>query len=259
MKKTLILIVFIQCFALQTTQAQINESDTVRFQLRAGLTGNFQKGNVEVLLLRSRLDFSYAPAQHWVFKSQNLSLYQAFYDRKADNDLFSRNFLYFRPQRKVYPYLMGFVSANYRRKINFRYFAGPGLSWQVVNTRRHVFKLSASVVQEESVFSVNTYNFSEYKGSDRIKLWRGALYTAGWHYLAQRRLRVYYDAYWMPGFGHRNNFRTQLDVGMDLSVWKGVAFNVLYTQQHENVVAEKVKQDDRILTFGITYAFRTKR
>ena len=39
--------------------AQLNESDTVKFQLRASLTGNYQQGNVELLNLKSKLEFSF--------------------------------------------------------------------------------------------------------------------------------------------------------------------------------------------------------
>jgi hypothetical protein len=36
--------------------AQLNESDTARFQFRAGVTGAWQKGNVDLLVLRGRLE-----------------------------------------------------------------------------------------------------------------------------------------------------------------------------------------------------------
>lgn len=55
--------------------AQINESDTLALQLRASFSGVYQKGNVELLALRARLDLSAMPAPNWVLKSQNVSLY----------------------------------------------------------------------------------------------------------------------------------------------------------------------------------------
>ncbi len=81
-------------FGSVQASAQLNESDTLKFQLRISVSGNYQTGNVAVFALRNRIDFSVSPVKNWVFKSQNSSLYQAFYGKKADNDLFSRNYLY---------------------------------------------------------------------------------------------------------------------------------------------------------------------
>ena len=64
MKKTLLLAGF--CLLNNVVFAQINESDTTRFQLRANLTGNYQQGNVTVTTIKSRLDFWYAPVSDCV-------------------------------------------------------------------------------------------------------------------------------------------------------------------------------------------------
>ena len=42
------------------TQAQINESDTARVQLRSSITGNYQQGNVQLFALRGRIELSAA-------------------------------------------------------------------------------------------------------------------------------------------------------------------------------------------------------
>jgi hypothetical protein len=255
MKKTFFMA--IACLLLRGYAiAQINESDTAKYQIRASLTGNYQKGNVDLLVLRSRFDFLFSPNRNWVFKSQNNSLYQAFYDKKADNDVFSRNYLYFKPQNTFYPYIISFVSGNFRRKIDLRYFIGLGETWQVVNNKNHILKLSASAVYEGTNFSEKSYNFLEYNGNDNIKLWRATLYMAGWHYLFQKKVRFYYDAYWQPAFANKNNYRTQYDIGVDFPIWHGLSFNALYTYTHENVVIQKVKTDDKILSFGLAYNFK---
>lgn len=250
--------VLLFCLLWQESGAQINESDTIRFQLRGTLNGNFQQGNVEILTLRGRLDLLFAPGPDWVFKTQNSSLYQAFYSKKADNDIFSRNYLYFRPQRKVYPFAIAYVSANFRRKIESRYFAGAGATWQAVNRWAAVLKFSASTVYESTRFESSVFNDPEYDGSETIRLWRGTLYAGGWAYLWQRRARFVYDVFWQPAFAHAQNYRSQFDLGVDFPVWKGLFFNVLYTYTHENVVVEKVLRDDRILTFGVGYSVRKK-
>ncbi len=237
---------------------QLNESDTVKFQIRASVSGNYQKGNVELLALRSKLDITYAPVKSFDFKSQNNSLYQSFFGTKADNDLFSRNYLYYKLQHKVYPFAIGYISANFRRKIDFRYFAGAGVTYQVIRRSENQIKFSVSAVHEQTNFKGSTYNFSEYSGNSKIKVWRATAYVAGWHYFFQKHLRIYYDAFWQPAFNNSNNYRTQFDLGADFPVWKGLAFNVLYTYTHENVVIQNIKPNDRILTFGLSYKHRVK-
>ncbi len=114
-----ILLVLLLCAATFPLAAQLNESDTLNFQLKTGISGNLQKGNVDLFLIRGRLEFSFIPVKTLVFKSQNSSLYQSFSGRKADNDLFSRNYLYFRPERRLYPFAISYSSSNFRRRIRF--------------------------------------------------------------------------------------------------------------------------------------------
>ena len=256
LKQFFIAIIF--SLSLGKSFAQLNESDTTKFQLRASITGNYQQGNVEVLNIKSKLDFTFSPHKNWVIKSQNSSLYQAFYSVEADNDIFSRNYLYYNPQHKVYPFAIAYISTNYRRKIDKRYFAGAGVTYQVINTKKNVLKLSASAVYEATKFTNSLYNYAEYNGNKNINIWRGTLYVGGWSYLLEKHIRLYYDAYWQPAFNNSNNYRTQVDIGIDFPIWKGFSFNALYAFTHENVVIEKVKQEDKILTFGVAYNLKIR-
>ncbi len=241
-----------------TAQAQINESDTVQFQLRANITGNYQQGNVEVLAIKSKLDFSISASTNWIFKSQNSSLYQSFYKTEADNDVFSRNYLYFRPKKKVYPFVITYLSSNYRRKISNRYFAGAGTTLQWVNSQKNVLKFSACILYESTKFRASQYNYSEYNGKENVSVWRGTLYASGWHYLCNKQIRLYYDAYWQPVWTNKNNYRTQFDLGIDLPIWKNFFFTALLAYSHENVVVTNVLQNDKLITFGLTYQSKSK-
>lgn len=257
MKKTIAICLFLG-FIIPVLKAQINESDTVKLQVRASFTGSYQQGNVALLALRGKLDASYSLAQQWVFKSQNSSLYQAFYAKKADNDVFSRNYLYFKPYNRVYPFAIGYVSSNFRRKIKLRYFTGLGASVQLVKNVRHVVKLSANIVYESSIFEDNVYNIAAYDGKNRIDLWRSTLYIGGWNYVLNKRMRVYYDVFGQWAWRDKRNYRTQADLGFDWPIGKGLSFSALYTYTHEQVVVQKIQQDDKILTFGLSYAKRLK-
>lgn len=238
--------------------AQLNESDTLRFQGRGSLTGSSQKGNVDLLTVRGRLDFSVAPQGPFVFKSQNSALYQEFSGRKADADLFSRNYLYYQPSKKWYPFFIAYLSTNFRRKIRFRHFEGAGLTYQLFNRRNQVMKVSASTVYESTLFSEANYNYPAFDGDKTIRLWRATAYLGGWTYLLDRHLRIFYDAYWQPAFSKKSNFRTQFELGLDLAVWKGLSVTGFYNYTHENLVVRNVKQDDRILTWGLSYTIKVK-
>ncbi|WP_020606869.1 DUF481 domain-containing protein [Spirosoma spitsbergense] len=244
------------CLTAASTLAQLNESDTTLVQVRASLTGSVQQGNVDVTTVRGKLDFTLSPTRNWVFKSQNSSLYQSFYSTKADNDLFSRNYVYFRPWQRVYPFGIGYVSTNFRRSIAFRYFVGAGSTVQLVNRRQHVLKASVGVVYEETRFSASMFNEAAYNGSSTIARWRATTWLGGGHYLLDNHLRLYYDAFWQPAFSDGVNYRWQFDVGFDFPIWRGLAFNALYTYIHENVVVTHIRADDKILTAGLSYNIR---
>ncbi|AEI46718.1 DUF481 domain-containing protein [Runella slithyformis] len=235
-----------------TALAQLNESDTLRFQLRTSLTDSYQQGNVALLTVRGRLDFSSRIHNDWAVKSQNSGLYQEFSRIKADNDVFSRNFLYYKPFRKVYPFAIGFVSANYRRKLDFRYFVGAGGTVQLIQRRHHALKASAGIVRESSHFLNSVYTLPVCNGNRIINVWRMTARAMGKHEVA-RTFRLFYDFYWQPALSNARNYRWQTDVGLEFPIWKGLAVNLLYLYTYENMVVETIKQQDQLLTFGVSF------
>lgn len=236
--------------------AQLDESDSAQSQVRFVLNGNRQKGNVDILMVKGRLDFLLKLNQNFIFKTQNSLLYQEFFENKADLDVFSRNYLYFRPQGKFYPYAIAYISTNFRRKIDHRYFTGVGLTWQVVRSEGHSLKLSTNVIYESTVFDSQNFNFPEFNGNDQINIWRQSIYLRGIHRVFERKLMLFYDAYWQPNLSRSRDFRYQANVGVDLPVWKGLNLNANFLIAFENVVAEKVLSKDSIFTFGLTYQIK---
>jgi hypothetical protein len=191
-----------------------------------------------------------------VFKSQNNSLYQEFGGFKADNDVSSRNYGYWKPFRKFYPFAMLYYQTNFRREINSRWFGAMGYTWQMVQKPKTTLKLSGSLVYETSNFRNDQFNESAYNGSSEISLARATVYLAGWHRLADNKLRLYYSGYWQPGLESNPNNRFQFDLGIDFPIWKGLSATSQYTFSYEQVVTEDVLQEDRILTFGLSYQIK---
>ncbi len=259
MKKKLVIFflsIFLFGFSTNACLAQINESDSVKYQLKTSLSGNYQSGNVNVLITRAKMDFSVKLNRHFVFKTQNATLFQSFSGKKVDNDLFCRNFIYYDAHNRFYPFGIAYISSNFRRKIKDRYFAGLGATYQAVREKNNVLKLSFNMVYESTNFDATQFNFDEYNGLKQIALWRSTLYLAGWHYMHKNTIKLYYDAYYQPSWTSRINYRSQFDLGIDMSIWKGLAFTILYTVTHENVVPIKIVQNDKILTFGLNFTMK---
>lgn len=239
-----------------TSIAQINESDTVKRQLRVSLTGSYQAGNTEILNIRSRLEFLSRPDEKWAFKSQISSLYTQFYDRIIDNDINIRNTLYFQPERRLSGYIAAFVFTNHRRKMTSRYVIAVGPTLQAIRTKSFILKLSANIVHESTLFKDTVFNQPRYNGQDEITLWRYSLSAGGWGFFFNNRIRLYYELFLRQAFNNSKNYRTHLEIGFDFPIWQGLSFNTVYTSTHENVVVKNIREDDRILTFGLSYLFR---
>ena len=168
--------------------AQINESDTLKVKAKLSLTGFWQRGNVETSIFRSRTDFSIRPVEKVVYKTQNSYIYQAFGKTKADEDILSLNFLYFNPEAKFYPLILGFVSTNFRREINLRYLYGAGATYQIKTKEKDWLKVSLSAEYEETDFKRDTFNLSEFNGSRSIDTFRGTLWVNGKYSLFNKKV-----------------------------------------------------------------------
>lgn len=235
--------------------AQLNESDTLKFQMRGSVSGSWQVGNVDLLVVRGKFDFVTQGNKALVFKSQNNSLYQQFGSFKADNDIHSRNYWYFKPQKKMYSFAMFFAQTNFRRKIDYRFFGGIGITYQVLREVNNIVKLSLSLVKEKTRFSAFKFNQTFYNGNNDIALWRGTAYVSGNHKITNIRLRFFYNAFWQPAFEAIANNRVQVDAGVEMPIWKGLSVGAQYLYNYEQLVAEGIKQTDRMMTFGVGYQF----
>jgi hypothetical protein len=232
--------------------AQINESDTLKVKASLSLTGFYQGGNVETLIFRAKTDFSFVPWKKWVFKNQNSYVYQEFGKEKADEDILSLNFLYLNPQRKIYPFVLGFASTNFRREIDLRYLLGAGVTFQILNKKENWLKLSVSSEYEHTDFSETNFNYTEYDGSQSINTMRGTIWMNGKYHLVKKKVIFNHEIYFQPSLEQSNNFRWQADVGLELPIWKYLNFKINYRHTFESIVIENQEQEDRFLTFGFT-------
>jgi hypothetical protein len=236
--------------------AQVSESDTLRVQSRLTLTGNWQTGNVDLLAIRAKAELAFVPSPNFAFKTQNAYLYQEFFRRKADEDIFSRNYCYYRPWGKFYPFALAFVSTNFRRQIELRYFAGAGLSWRVHKRPRHLVKLALSGVYEQTQFANPAFNLEAYNGRNAIATWRATFWLFGRHLLFNRKLIFHYESYAQPSLENWDNLRWQIETGLDVPIWQGLNFTTNFVYTFESVVAINLKRYDQLLSFGLAYQFK---
>ena len=232
--------------------AQINESDSIKVKAQLSLTGFWQSGNVETLIFRAKSDLSFKPWKNTVFKTQNSYVYQEFGKEKADEDILSLNFLYFNPEKKLYPLVLGFLSTNFRREIDRRYLVGAGLSYQLLKKKKDWLKVSLTAEYEETDFASTTFNRSEYNGNRVINTFRATIWLNGKYYLFKNKLILTHESYFQPSLEASNNFRWRGDLGLELPVWKFLNFKVNYLNTFESLVIQGQEQEDRFLTFGFT-------
>ena len=232
--------------------AQTNESDTLKLQASLSSSGVFQGGNVQTVIFRINSDLSYKPWKKWVFKTKNSFVYQEFGKSKADEDILSLNFLYFNPEQKIYPLVLGFVSTNFRRKIDVRSLLGGGVTFQVLSKNENWLKIAISSEYEQTVFNTDTFNRTVYNGTRSINTFRGTIWINGKYHLFDKKLILSHESFYQPSLQRGDNYRWRADIGLELPLWKFLNFRVNYLHTSESIVAEDQKQQDRLLTFGFT-------
>ena len=248
MKKIFIILLFLPI----VLSAQINESDTLRLKARLSLTGFWQAGNVQTVIFRAKSDFSFRPWKEWIFKTTNSYVYQEFGREKADEDILSLNFLYLHPERKIYPFLLGFMSTNFRREIDLRYLLGAGATFQLLDKDKNWLKLSVSSEYEHTEFSRAQFNRVEFNGNKSINTFRGTVWLSGRYYLFKNKMILNHESFFQPSLEQQHNFRWQADLGIEFPIWKYVNFKINYLHTFESLVIVNQKREDQFLTFGFT-------
>lgn len=232
--------------------AQINESDSLKVKASLSFTGLWQSGNVETLILRGRTDFSVRPWKKWVFKNTNSYVYQAFDKDKADSDFLSLNFLYFNPERRLYPQVLTFVSTNFRREIAQRYLVGAGATYQIIQGDDNWLKTSLTLEYENTDFRQDMFNRSQFSGSKSLNTMRGTIWVSGKYELFNKKMVLKHQSYYQPSLENCDNYRWQLDLSAEFPVWKYVSFKINYLRTFESVVIQGQEEEDQFLTFGFT-------
>jgi hypothetical protein len=236
--------------SVANASAQTNESDTLRFKADLALTGFYQSGNVETRIFRAKSELSFKPIDHVIFKTRNSYVYQEFGKQKADEDMLSLNFLYYHPEKRVYPLVLGIASSNYRRQIDLRYLVGAGVTFQLLKKEEHWLKFAISSEYEQTSFANSDFNRNLYDGNQRISTVRGTLWANGRYQLFNKKLIVSHEIYAQPSLQANDNFRWQADLGLQFPLKRHLDFKVNYIHTVESIVIQGQKEQDAVLSFG---------
>lgn len=232
--------------------AQNDQSDTLSWKASLDVTGFWQSGNVDTWIFRAKSDVRFKPSSKLVFRTKNSYLYQEFGKEKADEDILSLNFLNIGPERNFSPLLLAFVSSNFRREIELRSLLGMGVTYQVFKKEDNWLKFAVSSEYENTNFNASDFNRNEYDGSTSIQTFRGTLWANGRYHLFNNKMVFNHESFYQPSLERGNNYRWQIDLGLELPIKKSLSFKVNYIQTYESIVIQGQHEADRFLTFGLS-------
>jgi hypothetical protein len=233
-----------------SAKAQLNESDSVRWQARFNATGSILDGNVARTSLLHRLEITHANAG-WGLSTRNDYQYGTTRYILTESDVISSNFIYLKPLSKVYPYVMGLVETNLRRKIDFRYQVGPGVTWNVVQAKPSLLKLSTTVTYENTRFGGTIFDDEKYNGNHVIETWRLTGRIFGRHVL-KSKLRINYEFWWQQSLSESFNYRFHTEESLEFAIAKHIALRTAVRYSYENVELLGLKPFDLFWTYGFT-------
>jgi hypothetical protein len=230
--------------------AQLNESDSIRWQIKFNSTASVLDGNVARTLLLNRLEVAHAN-KNWGVSTRNDYQYGLTRYILTENDFISYNFFYLKPLSKVYPYVMGLLETNLRRKIDFRYQFGPGVSWNVINTKPSILKLSLTGTYEHTKYAGVIFDDEKYNGSNTIETWRITGRIFGKHTL-KSKVRISYEFWWQQSLNESINYRYHTEEAIELPVTKHISFRTAVRYSYENIELIGLKPYDLFWTYGLT-------
>lgn len=230
--------------------AQLNESDSIRWQVKFNATASVLDGNVARTLLLTRIEVAHAN-ERWGISTRNDYQYGRTFYNLTENDVISYNFIYIKPLARVYPYVMGLVETNLRRRIDFRYQVGPGVSWNVVRKKTSFVKLSVTGTYENTQYNGSVFDDEQYNGYTVLDTWRLTGRIFGKHRLLDK-VRISYEFWWQQSLSDRVNYRFHTEEAVELPVTKHIAFRTAVRYSYENIELVGLKPYDLFWTYGLT-------
>ncbi len=232
-------------------QAQLTEGDTLRWKGQASLNSSLTQGNVERFLAIGEVAGSHH--RHPVGLQGSIRyLYGTFGPFRTENDWTARCFAYWRPDRRLYPFIMALSESQLRRQIDYRVQVGVGLSVWFVRQRQGQLKFSLSTTAERTDYTADRLEGLGPLTHRRLEVMRLTARLAGQIVLLADRLSLSYEAWGQQSFSQPENQRLFLQAGFQSKLHRSIALQSRLLYLWESWVPPRVAAADLFWTAGFT-------
>jgi hypothetical protein len=231
--------------------AQLNDKDTTNWQGKLSCSGLFMKGNVNRLILINKLEVAYAN-RDWGASNRTDYQFGTINSVRSENDWVSYNFLYLKPLNRWYPFFMGVVETNLRRKIDFRVQTGIGVTHSLVRKPGRVLKLSVTGTYDYTKFEGNKFYLINDSSSNSIATPRliGRIY--GKQSIISGGLNCLYEVWWQQSIVDKKNFRFYSEQSFELPLFPPLTFKTTVRYTYESIGLRGLKPYDLLLMIGLS-------
>lgn len=256
MRPTLKIGIFVTVMFLCRSMAvaQLQETDTSRWQLNVSLSGKLNTGNIQRFIITPEINVTHiARNKKWGVALGERYTYGTFAKRRTENDVLSRNFLYLFPEKRIYPFVMLWMNTHKGQELRFRYQAGVGVTFVPLQKRKHTIKLSLTASYEQNWYNeAGIININDLSTS-RYNTFRATFRLAGNHLFAKDLILLYYESYFQQSLQQRRNFRLFAEGGLNVKVFKGLGIKTFVSYEYQTAHLETEKDYDLIFNFGLNY------
>lgn len=239
--------------------AQLNESDTARWQVNSNLSVRLNTGNVERLIITPELNAAHLPRRKtWGFSARQRFTYGTFGAFRTENDLLSRNFLYLYPTRRIYPYLMVWLQTHALQMLDFRYQAGLGITVVPLRKNQHVIKLSATATHEQNWYRERGLQHLDNPMALHYAVFRITARVYGSHSFSQQAVSIYYECLFQQATDNENNWRVFAESGITSRITKQFSMRTYINYEYQQVHLLTRKPHDLVLNVGLNYQVRSR-
>lgn len=187
----------------------------------------------------------------WVFGQVN--------GKRSDNELFVRVLGFHAFADRWFAFAVGVGEHSLHRKIDERAFGGAGVGITALREPAARLLVSVGVVDEVTWFASPLLADGTVLANDRRQTVRAVARLYGRYVLPGAGVVLTHDLYVMPSVSARSDLRAIAYVALDVPIHGGLAGRVVVDASYEQRIVEGTEHDDLAVTFGLSYAFRSRR
>ncbi len=241
------------------SSAQLQETDTSHWQANLNISGRLNTGNFERFLVAPEVNIAHLDrqAKFGMALGQRYT-YGTFGDYRSENDLLSRNFIYWKPRSRVYPYFMAWFQKHERQQLLFRYQVGPGVTYALIRKKAQVFKVSLTATFEQNRYKNDSLSYIKDQSAAKYEALRATLRIAGNHLIASGLANFYYEGYFQQAVDNKENWRVFAEGGITIKMIRGFGTRIFATYEYQKVLVKGQKPNDLIFNFGLNYKWSSE-